>query len=318
MRKYQIIPIAILGVVLIAIGAVYQFYIKERSEAFRQNEQRREQLSARLQGLANTFAGKDGRPVKPEEAVKQYRLAVQPWNDKLRSFSTIYTMDDDFDFERVPENTIPKFHYRDTFQEMQDELLDYAWQKSDISGIDITFGLVLPDSLSGKNPTAADVNGWLQDYAFNIAMTKRAIDSGAWVIRRVSIWPTREELQLLELRTIGYDMDIPLNDLVSFLREFYDRDEYVAIDAIRITNSNLLTPNEPLLTVKILVTQAKFQEGANVAWDQSAAGDESEELKMLQQQAGGFTFSGIGRGGDEEEVEETGSWRRWLRRFLPL
>lgn len=326
MRRYRIIPVIVLLLVLIGFVAVYQFYIRERSAEFRENEQRYAALAARIEGLETTFSGADGRPVKPEEAVRQYRLAVQPWIDTLDRMSDDFRMEEYADYDLMPEGGFPKFHFRDERQRLEDELWAYAQQKGvNITGIDLTFGVVKPEELQGRDPSLEDVYRWLDEYSYGASMLRRAIDSGARSVNSMIVWPKRIEYQILEKRTVGYTLQITMNNLVQFLRSFYNYDEFITIDGMKISNGDLLTQTQPLLNVELLITQATFAEGEKPGLKESEEVDAEElgDVSHLQQlqldstlgvQGIQMNIGGRGKSAEEDDDEET--WQTRLRRYL--
>jgi len=323
MKRHHIIPVAILAVVIVAFGAVYQFYVKEQIEEFAENQQRLEALNTRINELSDTFAGKDSLPVTPQEAVRQYRMAVQPWREEVTRRADFFTLGDSFEFEPTPEEQIPKFYYADKRLEVEQDLRQYAIQNNCQLNANIQFAPP-PEAIENRSPSAQEVNNWLREFAFGDSIVRMLVDANAASIDAVVVWPQRVQFDLLRMRTTGLQFKIPLRDLIRFLEDFYVQSRYFNIDALAITNRNLLTQGEPQLNVDMVLTQAGFireafeeGRGGNLASGPGArargggggGGDIASVLQSLRR----------GNSGDEQErVQQRSWWQNFRRKYLPF
>jgi hypothetical protein len=322
MKKHHVIPIIILLVVIAGVAAVYQVYVKEQIQEFQENEKRIEALKNRIDRFEETFKGQDGLPVKPEVAVSQWRSQVQPFLEAVRRQSRYFHFGQAMSgVPLVPENQEPKFHYTTEIPKQTYELQQYAATNNTILARNFMFGAPTVEDMMGQNPTEEEVNDWLTEFRFGFSIVKMLVDGGAARINEIVIWPEREEMQLLEMRTVGLRFQMTVDNLADFLEQFYGEDRYFNVNGIRIQNSNLLSPQKPLLDIELVLTQAGFLEenasqGMGAVASVAGAGASNPRvsaaaaLSALRKQ-GGI----LGRGNDEDDDLPAEPWWKKLWPF---
>lgn len=326
MKRHHIIPIVILAVVVAAFGAVYQFYVKQQLQEYAENRKYLENLETRVSNLQQTFEGIDGRPVKPEDAIRQWREQAQPFNDQIARQSRFFNYGDVFAFRQVPEGDIPKFYYIDERRRLEDELIQYAIQRGcDISLLDRSFAVPTSQSVNAADPPPEDVNKWLRQYNFGLNTTRMLVDAGATTIYGIVIWPPRQEKGLLAVRTVGLQFNMTLENLTRFLRDLLQKDRYYKVEALSVNNTNLMTPQAPLLKVDMLLSQANFDRGAAGApggggGESAATGtvatnmnDPGAFLEQLKARGG---LGGLRGSTGEEDEEPELHWYTGILRFF--
>jgi hypothetical protein len=212
---------------------------------------------------------------------------------------------------------------------LENELRQYALQQgTNIVQLDLSFGVPAKEQVNRSDPPPEDVNKWLREYNFGSRMTRMLIDAHAVNIYGVVIWPPRRVKGLLQTRTVGLQFDATLDNLTSFMKSVMEKDRFFEINAISINNTDLLTPQVPLLKVDMLLSQAVFvsdaagQPGtpggaapvsgiAGLVGPNANPGDVLEQLR----QRGGF---GLRNRDDEEEVDAKTqtAWWTGIARFF--
>lgn len=312
MKRHHIIPLVILGLVLAAFGAVYQFYIKQLLQEYAENRAYLDSLNARVAQLETTFQGASGAPVKPDEVVQQWRAAAEPFRDQITRQARFFNYGSFMEFNQVPEGQIPKFYYMNERKRLEDELLQYAAQRgTDIADLDKSFGVPASDAVNRANPPDTDVNKWLQQYNFGDRMTRMLIDAGATKIVGVAIWPPRREHGLLNVRTVGLQFEMSIDNLAKFLRQIMEQERFFKVEALSVNNADLLIASEPRLKVDMLLAQGVYIEGQP---GQPAAVAAAAPTDVLQQLRQGVATSFSLRSDDLEEPEIY--WYTGILRFF--
>lgn len=265
MTKGRIIYAVTLLAVLSAFGAVYQFYLKEKLEAYHQDELLKKALEDTYSSLAQTFSN-----TSPEKLVQIWKFQSQPWNDALEERSKYFTAGDWFDHESPPkEGVILKVWYEETSNKMIWKLYEKVGEKmagrydlfpGDIRG---TLGVPSISDWAGQNVTEDIVNAALGRLSYGIKVCDMLLAAKASSIRDIVIWPERVDREgysdLLRLQTLGLSFTMTSKDLVNFLEENLRlADRYFNVDALRISYDYIAYPNEPHLNVEMLLTQAMF------------------------------------------------------------
>jgi hypothetical protein len=265
MKRYHIVPIIVLVLVLGGFGGVYKFFLEDRFKAYEANQAREQALLKRLDQLKSTFVDKGGqRPVLPDLAVKQWKLAVQPWVEGVGERARDFNLGDSFDADVVPEDQIPKFYYLERYPINQAAMYQRAYQGGAFLNGTFLFGVPTAAELANGNPTEDQVNKWFREYSFGATVVRKLTDAGAAEIREVELWPPRKESGMLLMRTTGLDFYMTLGRLTQFLEGFYNQERYFNINSIRITNTNLLSQTDPFLHVEMVMTQGAFQDPKKV------------------------------------------------------
>ncbi len=255
--KQTIVMVLLLIIALAAIGAGYQFWVKETLERYNEDERYAEELERKLEDLQTTFAR-----TKPELVLEQWRNVIEPWEQSIAQRKQYFTLGDAMEIEEVPEDKLARYHYEEQYNKLLPALQQEVYEKGvyyQITG----FGVPAPPSLSGASVREEDVERWLRRIALGCDTVRMLADANVRYIQAVELWPPRTEQGVLRMHTAGLAFSMNLADLVAFIdRLTTDRNQFYDINAIWIANRNLVASAEPLLEVQMLVTRAEVIEGA--------------------------------------------------------
>ena len=257
MNIYRIAPIVMVLLFFAALGGSWQFYFRERMEQYAENQQHLQQLEQRVNTLQGMFAAEDGGTVEPEFVIAQWREAVEPWSEALTQRASFFEIEALPDEPMVPEDTTPRFYYEEQIEEKVEDLFRYAWENN-CAIPETTFGVPSRDQVSGQQIDRENAERWLRRFSFGDSVMRRLIDANALQINELEVWPPRVEYGMLEMRTVGAFFYMRINDLVPMLEAFGREDQYYTVDGLRITNTQLISQQNPPLQVEMLLTQARF------------------------------------------------------------
>jgi len=256
MKKSVILLTILLIASLAGTYAVYEFYVKERMKDLAENLEREKQLTSRISKLEETFYG-----TEPSVIVQEWRQATQPWSDAVERRTGFFAIDLGLEPFKVPEESIPRFVWRDEIPRRIQALRDYAEQKNVIVQ-DFNCGVPSYDSFkAGTNPSKKEIEDLFSKYDYCASLTRMLIDAGPESLSPLVIWPEGESPLRsggkLNERTTGVSMKIRMQPLVRFLDSLSQSERYFRVEGIQMSNSDLLNP-DPLLSVDFVLTQAKY------------------------------------------------------------
>lgn len=311
MKKSVVLLTILLLVSIAGTYAVYELYVKQRMKELGEHLDREQELRDRIAELEDTFYR-----TQPPAILKEWRESTQPWAEAVEARTEFFNLGGIPLEVDIPEEVFPKLYYQDELPKLREELENYAYQKN-VGVADFNCGVPAPNSYGqGTDPSAEEIAGHLEDYKYCAAITRMLIDAGPQYIEPLVIWPEREiklpgRGGVLKERTVGVRWDIRMEDLVKFIDQLRGANRYFRIEALRISNRQLLQA-DPVLKVEMLLTQAYFvptkaRSGAETELKE-------ETTSVLQSLFGG---GGASSGPPEEEEEE--SWWQWFRRnWLPF
>lgn len=312
-KRYVIPTVLILGV-FAAAGAVYEFYLKSRLAEYRQNIARMEELESRLQDLETTFEG-----TKPEVIVKATKLEIGPLAEAVQSRAQFFELPDVEDPE-LPEQGLYRFIYEEKYNERFEKLSRDAYSRNIYLNPGIDFGVQSPEALSGQLVSKNQAEAWLRRIDFGSQVTRRLIEANARAIRNIVLWPFTEERNLLRVRRVGLDIQMPIEDLVRFLDELRLEDKYTNVEAIRVRNANLNSNYEPLLDVEMVLSYADYIE------PELRSGEVGDAVGGGGQQTARAMFASLRLGaGDDQNATATaqegepgifGKMWKWFKRYI--
>lgn len=314
MNKGLVIVVVLLISALAGMAALYQFYVREMIKDLQVKQTDREQIEQKLNKLETTFYN-----TKPELIIKTWRQETQPWAHAVFQRTDFFQLQNTPELIEVPENKIPKFFYADEFPKLEDRLRDYVDEKRCSIPSGLTFDAPPPNSLTGSNPSAEEVEKWMNDYEYGAYIIRFVADSGASSIRALKIWPPKTVLTgstgTFEHRRIGFTIRLTYEDLVTFLENLRTSDHFFTVDALMLTNSALRNPNAEL-TVKMVVAQTHFAEYVTAIAASSRPAQDSGAARSPKARE---TFKGLFANMDKiVPVEEDSLWTRFRRRWLPF
>mgnify|MGYP006296256887 FL=1 len=334
MTKGRIIGALILLAVLSGFGAVYQFYFKEKLEAYSRDVRFQQTLDKTFAQLREKFSG-----VKPELLTQEWRGETQPWRDAVASRARYYTFGDWFEHPRPEEDTnkIIKFWYgedsremgRDLYQKLSENMGRYDLLPRNVFA---DLGVSTVDDWVGVDVTEKAANQQLARLSFGISVYEMLLEAKAAQILSVEIWPQRKEKahsNLLNLQTVGMRFLMSARNLVEMLEDMRMNDRFFTVDGLRVQYPYIAYQQEPALQVEMLITQANYVAqkkggggGGGAPQQQMGPGGgprqgQPQSAREIFMQRGGMR--GGMRGGPQQEQEEPGAISKawtWFKRNI--
>ncbi|MBI1317456.1 MAG: hypothetical protein GC168_00720 [Candidatus Hydrogenedens sp.] len=265
LKRNQIIFAVVLLSVLGAFGGVYQFYFKEKLDTYAKEKRFRIALDAAARELADAFHG-----YRPEQLIALWRAEVQPWADALRDRSTFFNFGDWYEHPVPPEEgRILKVWYGEELNKMLLDLEQTMREKGPyvnaplLDDLRAKFDVSTVEELDQQRVINRDiVIDQLAKMNFGSQLVEMLLDAKVAGINDVSVWPRRKDKahkDQLVLQTFGVDCYFQMRELALFFERLrMDNNRYWNVDAIKFYNQNLVTPQEPYVLVKMIITQANF------------------------------------------------------------
>jgi hypothetical protein len=263
MRRNQIIFAVVLLLVLASFGGVYQFYFAEKLAQYQKDLQFRKDLEAAAKDISDFFSGTD-----PETVISRWRNEVQPWAETLQQRAAYFDDAKWYEHELPPETgRIPRVWYGEQLDKMQQQLYNdiaekapniYPFPENIFSALDVK---TEADMAQEKEVTNALMNQQLGRLAFGMRFINLLLDEKILGLHDISVWPRRQDPKhkgQLALQTVGVDVDIYMRHLIHLLEVLRRQNRYFHVDAIHVTNSNIASQGDPVMRVRMLITQAKF------------------------------------------------------------
>ncbi|MBI5091246.1 MAG: hypothetical protein HZB26_02250 [Candidatus Hydrogenedentes bacterium] len=296
MNKQYILTIVVFIALAGVTAAVYQFYFRERLDAYAENEKKYEALSKRLDTISKAFSN-----TKPDAVVTMWSNAVIPWRDAVAQRSEYFNLKEVYEADPPPEGVMLKFYYETESNRLIGQLYQAAAMRNPPCNLPIVastyFDAPSMSQLAGVSVTKENVTSWLQQIRLGCYVTKQLLDSGVSRIYDLNLWPKRVENGSLEMHTAGVSVSITAQNLFTFMDKLQTSTRYICVNAIKISNRYLYSGGrDPQLEVQMLITQARHVESAPgaapappVAGTPAAAPGATPNLQMLKPGGGGNT-----------------------------
>ncbi|MBN2464916.1 hypothetical protein JXD38_04760 [candidate division WOR-3 bacterium] len=308
--------IGILMVLVVAGGGfgVYKFYYEPTLEKYQQDEAFYNQLLDKYNHFNDVFSG-----TEPQVVLDEWRQRVQPWQNAVDDRKSFFQVGDAMDVDPVPEEVLAKFYYEEKFGQAMNAMLEDVYRRGIMVDYQQTWGAPRPGELTNRSVSNEEVVEWLRTIKYGQSIVRGLMDAGANPIYEVNLWPQRTELGILRMRTTGLRFQMTMANLVKFVNErTSDIQQYTSVDAIQVTNSNLVGSTDPLLNVAMIITEATYIEGARAqvrgARPAAAPGPGFQDPFMMD-----FGFGpggpGGGPGGPPRMVQRKESWWKKLWPF---
>lgn len=259
MRREQIIAIIVV-VLLVAGGAAgYQFYFRPALAKFAEDQQYLQALNTKLNTLRTTFPGG-----KPEEAVKNVKAKLQPWQDTLEKRARQFTVRDFLKLDPLPKTDILKEYYAKTSQKMVDDLRAELLTKGVYyrPSIDFYFHMANPNTLAGKSVKPLEALYWLSTIKFGTSVARMLIDSDVLYLENLNLWTPRETVDGFTSHAVGVTMWMTMDQFCKFLEKLHNDDTMcVTVYGFRIVNTALRSYYDPPLRIEIVfqIDQYKYE-----------------------------------------------------------
>lgn len=255
MRRQHIIVGVVFVAVVAALLSVYQFYLKDKFQAYSQDQEKLKKYEAKLKELEDTFSG-----IVPDTVVSIWEGAVNPWREAVQERAEFFNVEQKLGPDDIPEEGILKFYYEEELSKRILELRQEAINQQ-VYIPQTAFGAPTPTELSNKAPTKAEVLTWLNQVDQGCAVTRMLMKARPAAIMKVEPWPEYNSMVVLKCNTFGIEMYITLENLLRFLSQVNrDDSRYYSIDEIQIRSRQLRSYQDPPLEVSLLLTQAVYAE----------------------------------------------------------
>jgi hypothetical protein len=266
LTRGQILYTLTLAAVLGAFGAVYQFYFKEKLAQYAADERFLTTLETTFIDLEKAFSG-----IKPERLISAWRAEQQPWADSVQARTSYFSFGDWLQVEGEPQQgEMWKFWYDKTvnakvwelYQKVAERMGTYNNFPPDIRG---DLGLKTLDDWKTGDVTRDDVMRELRRLQFGIKLSQLLLDSKASSVQALRMWPIREEKRfgkILRFQTAGITFTMTPKDFVELMEKLRLEDRYFSVDSLRVVNTCIACQTEPHYTIDMLLSQARYVEGA--------------------------------------------------------
>lgn len=286
MRRNQIIFGTVLLLVLSAFGGVYQFYFKEKLAQYARDAAFRKELEGAAADISTFFSGTD-----PEVVISRWRNEVQPWAELLEQRAKYFEDGGWYKHETPPETgRILRVWYGEEIERMQTELYAKINEKApNIYPFPTDFLKTIEVRTDAEMSKEVDVtpkmvNQELAKFAFATNVIDFLLDEKVVGINDFVIWPKRQDRNhkgQLTLQTVGIDMQLYMRHVVHLLENLRRQRRYFHVDAIYLRNPYITLQDEPIMQVKLLITQASFS-GSLQAQGAAVGGDAKQLFGMTQ------------------------------------
>lgn len=328
MTKGRAISVLVLLAVLGTFGAVYQFYFKEKLEAYSQDQELLAALQRTYDDLDRTFSG-----FQPEELTAAWSTQRQPWEQAVEQRAAYFHNGEWYRKAARPPDNVPilRFWYGEEANRLVEDISMKMYSTlgtyPDIYGM---LGVPRMEQWSGMNIPRRQVINSLGRLSFGISAIEMLMDAGATRINQVLLWPFHDKTHhkdLLTSRTIALSFNMNLENLVKMLEELRQSDQYWHVEALQIDYPYIGYQVEPQLQVQMLLTQAaaKPRQQAGTAVPGEASTGEAGALGSPGLMAGGtaqtlFQMEGFGDARARMMViQEPGifgkAWK-WFKRYV--
>jgi len=312
MKKEYVIFIGAGILLLLVIGSGYQFYLKPTAEKLDQKKTEYRSYDTKLMDLEERYGG-----YVPEDVVSAWMLQLTPWYNTIDSRGELFGLGR-VEFEEVPTNTLPKFHYAAQYEAMMEELRVEALEK----------GLYLPyldldvptTQIENMTMTKEEVEEYLRQIAIGCNMVRLLLEHDPLEIQTVYLWPERVPAQRMKAVSVGYAFTARMSSVAELMDEICTQQRYASIDCFQIVNENLLVGADPPLMVEMVLTQATYtpmeqqSPEAILAQANDPTSEQSNILQMLR-----------GQSSDDEDDEADylrrkppTKWQRFRKMYLPF
>lgn len=314
MKKEYVIFIGAALVLLLVIGGGYQFYLKPTAEKLDQKKQEYRSYDTKLMDLEERYGG-----YVPEDVVSAWMLQLTPWYNTIDSRGDLFGLGR-VEFEEVPTNTLPKFHYAAQYETMMEALRVEALEKGMyLPLIDID---VPSTQIENMTMTKDEVEDYLNQIAIACNLVRLLLAHDPLEIQAVYIWPDRVPAQRIKAVSVGYAFTARMSSVAKLLDDVCSQQRYASVDSFTIVNQNLLIGADPPLMVELVLTQATYtpveqlSPEAILAKGKDPAGEDGSLLQMLRSQSSRF-------GDDDDDVEYARrkpmtKWQVFRKMYLPF
>jgi hypothetical protein len=259
MKKAHIVIVAILVLVVIVSGIVYQIFLKESLDKYREDHTRLKELVAKSVELDVLF-----NKTKPEAILEACEEHKPVWDDAIAERATLFDLSDVLDMDPIPEDKWPKFWYEEEYQKRLQQLNQLSFEKR-VAIPNTTFGAPDPQQLTDYNVTKEQAEQWLQLLQLGTAGIRLLLDANVLQIDQAVLYPVHKEHEVLDTYTYGFVFYIYLADLTKFMHDLSLRDDkYYNVQAIRIRNGQLRSYDNPPLHVEMVLSRAVYDDLAQV------------------------------------------------------
>jgi len=287
MRRNQIIFGTILLLVLGSFGGVYQFYFKDKLAQYAKDAAFRKELEGVAADLATFFSA-----TKPQTVIQLWRNEVQPWVEALEQRAKYFDNGGWYKHETPPEaGRILRVWYGEELDRMMDTLYQkvnekapniYPFPEDILKTLEVRSET---DMAKEVDVTPKLINQELAKVAFATNLIDFLLDEKVTGINEMVVWPKRQDRNhkgQLTLQTVGLDVNLYMRHVVHLLENLRRQRRYFNVDAIHLSNPYVNDQAEPIMRLKLLITQGEFSGNLQ---NQDGAGSAKSLFGMTQARA---------------------------------
>lgn len=261
MKLHHVLFILFLIGGIVAVVCTYLFGILPRHEHYQVLQAEEEQLRDRIGELEKRFSR-----TQPAAVVRAWQEQVQPWAQAVSSRITYFdTLAEDDRLDVVvpeEEKDLPKFWYARERERRLEALSDEAFNAG--VAVSARLGPYEPPAPGGPgwNPTAEEVETWLENYERAASFVREMIHANADEIVKVEIWPSEVIMQAPEgtvhMERVGYSVVISMEDFAKYLAQAHTSDTFVSISGLSIAKSGALSDPEAPIEAEFVLERTRF------------------------------------------------------------
>jgi len=266
MKKGRVISALILLAVLGGFGAVYQFYLAEKLQKYRDDEAVKLQLEQAFVDLQNTFSG-----IQPEVLVSAWKAEVQPWTATLQARSARFDAANWYEHPMYPEDgrQIVKFWFDEAVNEQFSELYQQVRETPGLyrfpgpEQVRGALGIPSLQELENMDMTRQQAYRHLRRFSFYRSVADMLLRSRVSSVNDINLWPMRQvqdHNQLLNMQSVGIDINMTARDFVQFVdNQLRTADRHFTIEGLRVSYPYIAYPQEPQLRIQMILTRAQYR-----------------------------------------------------------
>ena len=274
MNKERVIYISVLLLVLVAIGAVYQFYFRAKLEEYGADKKLLASLNETHGQLKGAFGSGD-----PDDVIRAWRGEVEAWRDAIDTRVPYFSDNLWRIHDQPPEGElILQFWYGDQttkvinefVRRVQEKYGAAAWQavpQGFPHNIHSMFGVTSAQQWQGLNVTPELVNVQLERLSYGISAFELLMNNGAQRIAFVKVEEVGSSGFIgkdVDYVRIAYSFSMDMKTLVTFMDKLNSDESYYSVQGMRLTYPLILDRREPLMQVDMYLQRTKAKESLGV------------------------------------------------------
>jgi hypothetical protein len=262
--KERIISLCVLLAVAGGFYGVWHFYLSEQWATYNQNQEFRDALEGKLKSLKGTFDG-----ALPTVVVDAWAEQTEPWQTALEERTPRFNVGDWLAHDTYDESgPMLRFWYDEVTKKMvrdfyKDLPTKMNWQAFFIGDFYQEFGVATNEAFVARTVKVDQVYDEIKKLQFGISASRHILDVKPASVMEIRPWTPRHvstHRDILKVRTVGYVFQATLANLITFLETQRTAERYYTVEALECTYPYLAYEQDPVLSVRMIVSQATYDE----------------------------------------------------------